>query len=297
MTQHTPIYCIGSVLWDTIGRAPRRMTKGQDVPGRIRRIPGGVAMNIAMALRAQGLDVSLLSALGQDAEGKGLLEAAKERGIATDLVHLSPDHPTDQYMAVEAENGLIAAIADAHSLEKLWKEVIAPLGDGRLGTRKAPFQGMLVVEGNLPQAALDHALETDLLAACDLRLAPASPGKAVRMRSFLQAANATLYVNLIEANMILDQVFDQTKAAAAALVDAGLGRAVVTDGAKPSAMATAQGVLSGTPSKVLVQRVTGAGDVFMASHIAAELAGQIGQAGLDAALKGAAAYISSEVPL
>ncbi len=41
------ILCIGSVLWDIIGRAGAVMRLGSDVPGRITRIPGGVAMNIA----------------------------------------------------------------------------------------------------------------------------------------------------------------------------------------------------------------------------------------------------------
>ncbi len=44
------ILCIGSVLWDIIGRSPAAMRLGSDVPGRITRLPGGVAMNIAMTL-------------------------------------------------------------------------------------------------------------------------------------------------------------------------------------------------------------------------------------------------------
>jgi sugar/nucleoside kinase (ribokinase family) len=45
------ILCIGAVLWDVIGRTPGPMGVGADVPGRISRLPGGVAMNIAMTLR------------------------------------------------------------------------------------------------------------------------------------------------------------------------------------------------------------------------------------------------------
>ena len=44
------ILCIGSVLWDIIGRSPLAMRLGSDVPGRITRLPGGVALNIAMTL-------------------------------------------------------------------------------------------------------------------------------------------------------------------------------------------------------------------------------------------------------
>jgi hypothetical protein len=64
MTQ-PDILCIGSVLWDIIGRSATSMRLGSDVPGRITRLPGGVAMNIAMTLRRFGLHPALLSAVGK----------------------------------------------------------------------------------------------------------------------------------------------------------------------------------------------------------------------------------------
>ncbi|MCA3511211.1 MAG: kinase, partial [Rhodobacter sp.] len=64
------ILCIGSVLWDIIGRAQTAMRRGADVPGRIMRQPGGVALNIAMTLRRFGLRPALLSCVGQDDEGE-----------------------------------------------------------------------------------------------------------------------------------------------------------------------------------------------------------------------------------
>ncbi|MEL6793700.1 MAG: PfkB family carbohydrate kinase, partial [Pseudomonadota bacterium] len=54
MSKTKEIICIGSVLWDVIGRTEREMPPGADRPGRIDRLPGGVAMNIAMALAKFG---------------------------------------------------------------------------------------------------------------------------------------------------------------------------------------------------------------------------------------------------
>ena len=62
------ILCIGSVLWDIIGRSPASMRLGSDVPGRITRLPGGVAMNIAMTLARFGMRPAPLTAIGRDAE-------------------------------------------------------------------------------------------------------------------------------------------------------------------------------------------------------------------------------------
>ena len=76
------ILCIGSVLWDIIGRSNAHMAKGSDVPGRITRIPGGVALNIAMAARAYGMTPALLSVVGRDAEGDELVAALDAHGPA-----------------------------------------------------------------------------------------------------------------------------------------------------------------------------------------------------------------------
>ncbi|TKA95270.1 kinase, partial [Cereibacter changlensis] len=46
---------------------------------------------------------------------------------------------------------------------------------------------------------------------------------------------------------------------------------------------------------VLVTRVTGAGDTFMAAHIVAERRGDPREAALTAALRAAADYISGEI--
>ncbi|RMH40599.1 MAG: kinase, partial [Alphaproteobacteria bacterium] len=55
MKARPDILCIGSVLWDIIGRSASHMRVGSDVPGRISRLPGGVAMNIAATVTRFGL--------------------------------------------------------------------------------------------------------------------------------------------------------------------------------------------------------------------------------------------------
>lgn len=144
MGQTPDILCIGSVLWDVIGRANAVMRVGSDVPGRITRLPGGVAMNIAMTFRRFHLTPALLTAIGRDAEGQELLAACKQMGMITDHVYLSEDLPTDRYTAVEGANGLIAAIADAHSLEAAGARILGPLLDGRLGSEAAPDRKSVV---------------------------------------------------------------------------------------------------------------------------------------------------------
>lgn len=297
MTQTQNILCIGSVLWDVIGRSDRSMRVGSDVPGRIIRVPGGVAMNIAMALSRFGLSPDLLTAVGQDAQGDELIEAAKVRGIATSHVYRSDDLPTDIYMAVEGANGLIAAIADAHSLEAAGDKILRPLSDGRLGTEETPYNGPIALDGNLTVALLREIATSPLFAAADLRVAPASPGKAERLLPLLQHPKATLYVNLEEAGLLCHKTFESSVEGAKALIAKGAHRVLVTDGGKDATMASATDVITQTPPPVMVARVTGAGDTFMAAHIAAELAGANNMNSLTQALDAAALYVSGDTDI
>lgn len=291
------ILCIGSVLWDIIGRSHLAMRQGSDVPGRITRLPGGVAMNIAMTLARFGLRPAVLTAIGRDAEGDELVAACGRLGVETGYAYRSEDLPTDRYMAVEGANGLIAAVADAHSLEAAGDKILRPLGDGSLGSVAAPWRGPIALDGNLTAALLAEIAGSALFAAADLRVAPASPGKAERLLPLLGHGGAVLYVNLEEAGLLARAEFPDAVAAAEGLLSRGAGRVLVTDGGRTCAEGRrGLGVIAGQPPKVMVARVTGAGDTFMAAHIVAEKRGAAREDALAAAIRAAAVYVGGEVP-
>lgn len=296
MVLRPDILCIGSVLWDVIGRAPLAMRQGSDVPGRITQLPGGVAMNIAMTLARFGLTPALLTAIGRDTEGDELIAACAARGMITETVYRSEDLPTDRYMAVEGANGLIAAIADANSLETAGAKILRPLTDGMLATPEAPFDGLVALDGNLTIDLLNEITTSPLLTRADLRVAPASPGKAERLGPFLTHSRGTLYVNLEEAGLLCQQNFATALDAARGLVDRGAARVLVTNGGETAAEGSDAGFISQTPPQVLVTRVTGAGDTFMAAHIAAELRRADRETALASALQAAATYVSGKTP-
>ncbi len=293
MTQ-PDILCIGSVLWDVIGRSPASMRLGSDVPGRITRLPGGVAMNIAMTLRRFGMTPALLTAIGRDAEGEELIAACRRMGLLTEHIYRSDDLPTDRYMAIEGANGLIAAVADAHSLEAAGAKILRPLAEGPLGSSADPWEGTIALDGNLTESLLTDIAAAAHFVRADLRVAPASPGKAERLLPFLRHPRATLYVNLEEARLLGHGDFATSAEAAGALRSRGAARVLVTDGGRAASEAGDNGVTTLAPPRVLVTRVTGAGDTFMAAHIAAERDGLAGEAALARALRAAADYVSGD---
>ena len=134
-----------------------------------------------------------------------------------------------------------------------------------------------------------------LFAKADLRIAPASPGKAERLLPLLPVRNATIYVNLEEAGLLCQRELASAPVAAEALLERGAARVLVTDGGRTTADGSAGGIVTAEPPKVLVTRITGAGDTFMAAHIVAETRGADRATALQAALETAAHYVSGDI--
>ncbi|WP_242679767.1 PfkB family carbohydrate kinase, partial [Paracoccus nototheniae] len=227
------VLCIGAMLWDVIGRAPRRMAPGADVPGRIRHLPGGVALNVAVALARWGLQPAVLSAVGRDPEGEALIAEAARRGVITDWLTRDSGHPTDCYMGIEDSEGLIAAIADAHSLEQAGAAILTPL-DALPG-----WTGPVVLDGNLTEELLAFIARDPRLAQADLRIVPASPGKAERLEPLIAARRGCFYLNRLEAEILAGRACRDAIQAAEAVVARGAARVLVTDGPHPAADAMA----------------------------------------------------------
>lgn len=268
------------------------MALGYDVPGHIRRLPGGVAMNVAMTLIPFGLKPTVLTAIGTDPEGDELMAACRGRGVDTSFALRDAALPTDKYMAIEDANGLVSAIADAGSLERAGDRILEPLRDGRLASHEAPWSGPAVLDGNLSADLLAAIAKSPDLARADLRVVPASPGKASRLRPIMAMQNAVFYVNVTEAQLMLNQSFKDCAAAADAFLAEGCARVVITDGGKAVCDASTDARYSALPPKVEIHRVTGAGDTFMAAHIASEMAGSDPAQALTDAVAAAAAFVS-----
>lgn len=292
MTRAVEVVCAGAVLWDVIGASAVSVPPGSDVPGRVARRPGGVALNVAAALTRHGLAPALLAAVGRDPEGDELVRACEGLGIVTDHIRRAEGLPTDSYVAVEGPDGLVAAVADARTLEASGDEILRPLTDGPLGSEDEPFEGTVALDGNLAPEAIEQFVRGPALSRADLRAVPASPEKAERLLPLLEHPRLTLYANLEEAGKICGMGLSGSEAAAEALVGLGARRALVTAGRGPAAAASATGALAKAVPAVPARGVTGAGDALMAAHIAAEAGGAGWEEAFDLALQAAAKHVA-----
>lgn len=287
MTRAQHLFCIGAAHWDIIGHSPAPVALGADVPGRILRRPGGVALNIAANLAQLGHRPALMAAIGHDQPGHDLRAWLAAQGVGTECLIPLPGLPTDSYIAIEGSNGLIAAIAASDALESLGADMLHMLPDSA---------SCMVFDSGLAPGLLAELAQTPRLAGLDLRLVAVSPAKAVRLAPFLGAMSCCFYLNLAEAGAICATTFPDSASAARALVARGAARVLVTDGPNPATDATAAGFITATPPRITPLRVTGAGDAFTAAHISAELRGQSRMAALNAALAAASQHITRPIP-
>ena len=118
-----PFLVIGAAHWDIVAQAVAPLGPGADVPGRVRRQPGGVGLNLAVGLAAAGQPVELVATLGRDPAGDALAAAIEAAGVGTR--GLLRTGATDAYVAIETASGALhAAVADCTvvRLDAVWIE-------------------------------------------------------------------------------------------------------------------------------------------------------------------------------
>jgi pseudouridine kinase len=217
----SPVIYIGAAHWNIVARAAMPLPRGADMPGQVTRAPGGVAQNVALALARHGVPAILLAAIGSDAEGDALAAAMAGAGVATEHLTRLPG-ATDRYVAIEDGGGdIVAAVADCGLLEQAAPVVWAALRDGRLAGPDAPWQGRVVLDGNLPEEVITTIGADPCLAEARLALIGASGAKAARLAAGLAHPRPTLYLNRHEAERLCTAAFPTSRAAALALREQG----------------------------------------------------------------------------
>ncbi|MEL6997864.1 MAG: PfkB family carbohydrate kinase [Pseudomonadota bacterium] len=265
MTVVPGILCVGAAHWDIIGRSFTTLTAGGDVPGRIERRPGGVALNIAVGLVGHGCAASLCSIVGRDDAGAALIRRLEENGVDCSGVLTIAGAATDQYMAIEDRYGdLVAAIADATLLERN-ADALASRVENLVHNARS-----VVFDANLSTTALRKIAQAARDADAAIIANPVSPVKAPRLEFLLSETFApTIIANLAEANAVLKETHETARGAAHALQVRSGGSALVTNGAGPIALATPSDVFTAMPPALSANTsVTGAGDALLAAFLA-----------------------------
>jgi pseudouridine kinase len=266
MNEEGHVLVIGGAGLDAKGRPQQALQPLTSNPGAIRFSFGGVARNIAENLARLEVPTILLTALGDDAPGKLIVEHNEAAGIDMSHALIVPGASSSSYIAVlDAEGDLSVAVSDYHLVAQLSPEFLRENED------LFAEATMVVIDCNLSEAALETIFE--LAETHDLRVCadPTSVPLAGRLcnhlgKLFMIAPNADETTALCGlSNPATDT--DTAVKAARFLVSLGVSVAIVTLGELGLAYADTNGGGHIPAIRSHVVDATGAGDALTAGVI------------------------------
>ena len=252
---------VGGVNVDIGGRSFAHLVAEDSNPGKVQSSLGGVGRNIAHNMALLGLDVKMLTAMGNDVYGERIMKSCIELDIdASHALRLS-DCATSTYLYIADEKGEMAlAISDMEVCER-----ITP---AYLSANQQILQNaqVIVADTNIPTETLVYLAENcSAPIFCD----PVSTIKAEKLRPILNKIH-TLKPNRLEAEL-LSGVKIRSKAdaeaAAKVLLEKGVKRVFMSMGADGMYAATeeAQLWMPNIPGNLV--NTTGCGDSAMAALV------------------------------
>lgn len=258
---------VGGVNVDICGRSFAPLVAADSNPGAVSTSLGGVGRNIAHNMSLMGLDVRLLTAFGEDANGQRIAASCSELGIDTSQALRLRDAATSTYLYLTGPDGDMAlAVNDMQICSRITPEYLA----GNLPLLQSAQ--IVVADANIPGDSLRYLAEN---CTVPLFIDPVSAAKAEKLRPILHRIH-TLKPNALEA-AILSGIEIHTDAdverAADHLLELGVHRLFLSLGAKGvyAAMGEERLWLQNLPGNMV--NTTGCGDAFMAALVWAYLEG------------------------
>ena len=251
---------VGGVNMD-IGGTPFGPLVGQDSnPGRVRMSLGGVGRNIAHNMALLGLDVRMITALGDDMNAQKITTSCIELGIDLAPSLQVPGAATSTYLFLTDEKGdMELAVSDM--------EIYDHLTPRFLSTKEAILNNarLVVADTNIPAESLAWLAEN---CKAPLFVDTVSTAKAAKVQPILGRLH-TLKPNRIEAELLSGISItgeESLERCAQALLDTGLHRVFISLGADGVYAADHLGGREHVPCfPARMVNTTGCGDAFMAA--------------------------------
>ena len=271
---------VGGANMDIGGFPSSRLVMGDSNPGKVRMTLGGVGRNIAENLCRLGLEVHLITALGNDTNGHAILKDCREKGISVDRCLMVEDVNTSVYLFMDDEKGdLSCAINDMDIQLRITPEALSPHMDF-LNSMDA-----VVMDANLSQETIDFLAENITV---PVYADAVSAAKVYKLRN----AFKNMYCfkpNRIEAELLCNmEIRDAIDGAEAVrrLLETGLKRVFLTMGSLGAVCGDESGCIFIPAGQPKIVNTSGAGDAFTAAMIWGHLSGltlrECGEAGMAA---------------
>lgn len=256
---------VGGVNVDIGGRSNKKLVAADSNPGKVSISLGGVGRNIAHNMTLMGVDVKMLTAMGEDVHGNRVAESCAELGIDVSHALRLSDCATSTYLYIADDRGEMAmAISDMAICDR-----ITP---GYLAANQQMLQNarVVVADTNIPAESLVWLAEN---CTAPLFCDPVSTIKAEKLRTILHKIH-TLKPNRLEAELLSGVPIREKRdaeLAARTLIEKGVQRVFLSMGADGvyAADSTRQLWLRNLPGQMV--NTTGCGDAFMAALVWAHM--------------------------
>lgn len=257
------IVVAGGINVDIKGKSFDSMDIGSSSPGAIEISAGGVGRNIAHNLALLKVPVTLLSAIGSDAQGAKVLQETADCGVCVDHVLHGDNSLTGTYIALLDNLGeMIAALSDMQVLDKL---NMAYFKSKQEILEKAD---LIICDANLPVEALEYIFSVSSSLNIPVCLEPVSVKKALKLTSCLKGIDfITPGLDELCALTKTDPKTEKAEHMAAQLIKAGVKNVITTLGKDGLCFTNADGSIYYPVMATEVADVTGAGDSLTAGFI------------------------------
>jgi len=252
---------VGGVNVDIGGRSFAPLVAADSNPGKAHISLGGVGRNIAHNMTLMGVEVKMLTAMGQDVYGARIAASCTELGIDASRALRVADCATSTYLYIADEAGEMAlALSDMEVCDRITPAYLAANQQTLHNAR------VIVADTNIPVETLVYLAENCTAPIfCD----PVSTIKAEKLRAILNRIH-TLKPNRLEAELLSGVTIREkqdAEAAAKVLIEKGVQRVFLTMGADGVYAATAEEQLwlPNLPGEMV--NTTGCGDAFMAALV------------------------------
>ncbi|EPR71018.1 carbohydrate kinase family protein [Cyclobacterium qasimii] len=250
------IICFGEMLWDVFPKES---------------IAGGAPMNVALHLQHLGLDVKMISKVGDDKPGRKLLAFTEKYGLNHDLIQVDKEFPTG------------SVLVDNQDKENIKYEIVKPVAwdhiqwseeiDKAARNVDAIVFGSLAARNEESMETLFKLLEAPALKILDINLRP--PYYTADLLDRLMTKADILKINEDELTLLADfyDLPSQMEAALEKLSELFSFELVcITLGSKGAAIYQDGEFINHPGYPVEVQDTVGSGDAFLAGFISKYLA-------------------------
>ena len=262
MNDNNPyILVLGASIVDIFGFCGRSYAQRDSIPGHIKISFGGVCRNIAENLARVGVNTQFISTLGDDENGKSILEHSRKLGYNMENSLFLEGESTPTYLAILNHQGeMESAVVDMESLNKMDERFV--------DEKHEVFENAeyTIVDSDNP-ALLEYILKK-YQGKSKFILDPVSEKKAKKIRHLIKYFH-TIKPNRFETEALCGfkiETNDDLRKAGRFFIEQGVKNVFISLDADGIYYITSEGE-EGTLAcceAIEVKNVTGAGDSFVA---------------------------------